>query len=149
MEYPVLQERKEPWEPLGLAPGAQMGRKVHLGVLESPVHLVPVGLLVPGVLKETLVVLVLLDPLVHLVVLARMEFALMELKERRDFQDYEDSKVLRAAKVLQVLRVLVSKERREIKEHQVTRDHLVSVVNQDKKASRVKMDPQAHLDQKA
>ena len=50
-------------------------------MLERGALLVPVALLAPVVLVETQVVLVLLDPLVLLVFLARRESVLKEVKE--------------------------------------------------------------------
>lgn len=118
-------------------------------MLESrapPAHVGPLGL---EVLKETLVTLALLDLLDLLVVLEMMEFVLKESKERVDSLENEDPKVLRAAVAHQVLQVLVLKERREIKEQQVTQDHLVSLGILDKEAGGVGMDHQALLGRKA
>lgn len=116
MGYLDLLERKERWGLLELDPRAQRGRKVPQVVLESRVHLGPVDLLAPVVLVEIQAFLVLLDPLVPWVILARREVALKEAKERAGRQEDEGLKVRGAIKVLLVLQVLVSKERREIKE---------------------------------
>lgn len=65
------------------------------GVLVRRVLLAPVVLLVHVVLRETQVVLVLLDHLVFLVVLAARESALKEAKEKLDSLEYKDPKVMR------------------------------------------------------
>lgn len=111
--YLDLLERKEPWVLLEVDPGAQMERRVHLGVLGRWVLLVSVVHPVPMVLGETQVVLVLLDLLVLLVVLAGRESALKEAKEKLDSLVDKDPKVRRAFGVLQVLQAMVLKERRE------------------------------------
>lgn len=147
--YLDLLERKEPWELLELDPGAQRGRQVLLGVLGRRVLLVSVVHLVPMVLRETQVALVLLDLLVLLVILAGRESALKEAKEKMDSLEVEDPKVRRDFGVLLVLQVLVLKERWDLKEQQVARDHLVTLVTPALKANRVKTDHQAHMDPKA
>lgn len=126
-----------------------MGRQVHLDVLGRRVLLVPVVHLVLLVLRETKGVMVLLAPLVLLVRLARRELALKEPKEKVESPDNEDPKVHRAFGVLLVLQVLVLKERRDLKELQVAKDHLVPVVTLALKAGRVKKDHQVHVDKKA
>lgn len=149
MGYLDLLERKEQWVLLEPGPGAQMGRRVHLGIPGSRVLLVSVVHLVPMVLGETQVVLVLLDLLVLLVVPARRESALKEAKEKMDCLEDKDQKVRQAFGVLLVLQVLVLKERRDLKEQQVSKDHLVTLVTLALEANRVKTDHQALEDLKA
>lgn len=149
MEYLGLLERKEKWELLELDPGAQRERKAHLVVLGRRVLLVLVVHLVPVVLEDTQVVLVHLDLLVLLVVQAWRESALQEEKEKMDSLEHEDPKVRQAVGVLQVLQAKVLRERKDIKEKQVSQDNLVALVTLAHKARRVKTDHQAHLDTKA
>ncbi|KAF0030983.1 hypothetical protein F2P81_017714 [Scophthalmus maximus] len=120
MGYLDLQERKEPWEAL-------LGRRALLD---------PVALLVPVVLEENQGVLVLLDSLVLLAVLARREFALQEEKEKTVSLEHKEQKVLLDVRVLLALQVLVIKERREVKQQQVTQDHRVTLATLVLEASR-------------
>lgn len=72
-----------------------------------------------------------------------------EREERTVCLENEDPEVHQASGVLPVLQVLVLKVTRDLKEPQVTKDHLVAVVNLAHMACRVKTAHQAHLDPKA